>query len=97
MVRGMNPTQTANLNLCDYEARLFSRVVTPTQATAFMPTGTVLWKAELWNKSDDKMVGDGAWEATLQWAWADAEKMFGRLKDALEQKAEKEAELEMAS
>ena len=92
----MTPTQTAALNLTDYEARIGCRIIDAREATAFLPAGTQQWKAEIWNKCDDRVVGDGAWEATLQWAWTDAEKMFGRLKDALEQKAEKEAEMEMA-
>ena len=92
----MPPIQTAAQNLTDYEARVFSRIIDAREATAFLPAGTVQWKSELWNKCDDKVIGESAWEACMQWAWVDAEKMFGRLKDALVQKAEKEAEAEMA-
>ena len=89
----MTPTHLAKQNLTDYEARIINRVIDPNEATHFLPAGTQQWKAEIWHRGDDKLVGDGSWEATLKWAWVDAEKMFGNLLDALVAKAEKEAEL----
>lgn len=90
----MSHKKIAELNATDYEARIINRVIDAHQATHFLPAGTQQWKAEIWHKGDDKLVGDGSWEATLKWAVIDAEKMFANLLDALVVKAEKEAELE---
>lgn len=84
----MPPTHLAKQNLTDYEARIINRVI---DGTNFLPAGTQQWKAEIWHKGDDKLVGDGSWEATLKWAWVDAEKMFANLLDALVAEAEKDA------
>jgi len=93
----MTPQKTAQLNLCDYECRLINHVIDAHQANPFLPIGTQQWKAEIWHKGDDKLIGNGSWEATLKWAWVDAEKMFANLLVALVAKAEKEAENEAAS
>jgi len=93
----MTPTQTAKLNLSDYECRLINRVIDAHQATHFLPAGTQQWKAEIWNKCDDKLIGDGSWEATLKWAVIDAKKMFANLTEALLEKAKKDAEAEVAA
>ena len=90
----MTPAKTAISNLTDYEVRISNRVIEPFQATPFLPAGTQQWRAELWHKCDDKQVGDSGWEASLQYAWMAAEKMFERLQAALEKDAEKAAKLE---
>ena len=87
----MTYAQTAISNLTDFECRITNRVIEPFQATPFLPAGTQQWRAELWNKCDDKQVGDSGWEASLQYAWMDAEGMFERLQVALEKAAELEA------
>lgn len=87
----MTHSKTAALNLTDYECRIGSRVIDQFQATRFLPAGTVQWKAELWNKCDDRQVGDSGWEASLGYAWLAAEKMLERLRAALEKEAEEAA------
>ena len=93
----MTPTKTAQLNLTDYECRISNRMIDQFQATRFLPAGTVQWRAEMWNKCDDKLVGDSGWEASLQYAWIAAEGMFERLRAALEKEAEKAAAEEDAA
>lgn len=93
----MSPQKTAQLNLCDYECRLINRVIDANQAKPFLPAGTQQWKAEIWHKGDDKLIGNGGWEATLKWAVIDAEKMFANLTKALLEKAKKDAEAEVAA
>lgn len=86
----MTPAQHAAICLNDYQIHISN--LTTEKSTPFIPAGTVRWKAEIWNKCDDKLVGDSGWEASLYYAQLAGEEMIKNLRDALEEKGRKAQE-----